>query len=450
MRAPFGLRFERRLVTPPWLALAVPLGSIVAALIITGAILAVTGVDPFSAYRRLFDRGYVGDGALSSMLVTATPLIFTGLAAAAAFRMRIFNIGAEGQLYVGAIAAAGTGLALGGSGAAVAIPAMALAGIAAGVLWAGIPGLLRAYTGTSELITSLMLNYIGGLLLTYLIFDSRSYWRDTTSPNGRIFPTGKTLADATNWPTFTTLLAPAVVLVVIALALLVSLGRRAWLARRAGAAAEQRRRSRIAAILALVVFVLCLVLMNVTPAQSVVFPFGFWIGLVAALAVWVLYRDTRFGYEVRVVGDSPTAARYAGMRTKRKIVAVMCLSGGLAALGGASQIGDFSHVLDARGLQQVALGYTGIVVAALARFNPIAVPVVALVLGGLTNAGYSLQGADFPSGMVGILEGALLLCTLAGEVLGHYRLRAGRGATDETAAEATAEVSAADVVLGQA
>jgi simple sugar transport system permease protein len=182
----------------------------------------------------------------------------------------------------------------------------------------------------------------------------------------------------------------------------------------------------------------------------VVFPFGFWVGLVAALAVWVLYRDTRFGYEVRVVGDSPAAARYAGMRTKRKIVAVMCLSGGLAALGGASQIGDFSHVLDARGLQQVALGYTGIVVAALARFNPITVPVVALVLGGLTNAGYALQGADFPSGMVGILEGALLLCTLAGEVLGHYRLRAGRGATDETAAEATAEVSAADVVLGQA
>jgi ABC-type uncharacterized transport system permease subunit len=450
VRAPFGLRLERRLVTPPWLPFAVPVGSIVAALVITGAILAVTGVDPFPAYRRLFDRGYVGDGALSSMLVTATPLIFTGLAAAAAFRMRIFNIGAEGQLYVGAIAAAWAGLALGDSGTAVAIAAMAVAGIAAGVLWAGIPGLLRAYTGTSELITSLMLNYIGGLLLTYLIFDSRSYWRDTTSPNGRIFPTGKTLSDATNWPTFTTLLAPAIVLVVVALALAISLGRRAWIARRSGAGADQRRRSRIAAILGLVVFVLSVVLMNVTPAQSVVFPFGFWIGLAAALAVWVLYRDTRFGYEVRVVGDSPAAARYAGMRTKRKIVAVMCLSGGLAALGGASQVGDFSHVLDARGLQQVALGYTGIVVAALARFNPIAVPVVALVLGGLINAGYALQGADFPSGMVGILEGALLLCTLAGEVLGHNRLRAGRGATDETAAEATAEVSAADVVLGQA
>jgi ABC-type uncharacterized transport system permease subunit len=451
VRAPSGLRFERRLTTPAWLPFAVPLGSIVAALLITGVILAVTGVDPFSVYRRLFDRGYIGDGALSSMLVTATPLIFTGLAAAAAFRMRVFNIGAEGQLYVGAIAASGAGLAVGGSGTAVTIAVMALAGIAAGVLWAAIPGLLRAYTGTSELITSLMLNYLGGLLLTYLIFDSRSYWRDTTSANGRIFPTGKTLADAASWPTLTTLLAPAIVLVVLALALAASLGRRAWLARRSGAPAAQRRRSRLALGAALVLVVLCVALMNVTPAQSVDFPLGFWIGLLAALVVWVLYRDTRFGYEVRVVGDSPSAARYAGMRTKRKIVAVMCLSGGLAALGGASQIGDFSHVLDARGLQQVALGYTGIVVAALARFNPLAVPVVALVLGGLTNAGFSLQGADFPSGMVGILQGALLLCTLAGEVLGHYRLRSGRGAPSEdaTAAAATAEVSAADVVLGQ-
>jgi simple sugar transport system permease protein len=193
--------------------------------------------------------------------------------------------------------------------------------------------------------------------------------------------------------------------------------------------------------------------MNVTPAQSVVLPLGFAIGVVCAVGVWVLYRDTRFGYEVRVVGDSPPAARYAGIRTKRKIVAVMCLSGALAGLGGASQIGDFSHVLDAKGLQEVGLGYTGIVVAALARFNPLTVPLVALVLGGLTNAGFSLQGADFPSGMVGILQGALLLCTLAGEVLGHYRLRIGSGGGPSPTAEireeaAAAEVPAADVVLG--
>jgi ABC-type uncharacterized transport system permease subunit len=445
VRPPFGLRLERRLSTPPWLPVAVPVGSILAALVVTGLILLVTGHDPFSIYSRLFDRGYVGDGALSSMLVTATPLLFTGLAAAAAFRMRVFNIGGEGQLYAGAIAASGAGLALGSAPAAVVIAAMIAAGLAAGALWAALPGVLRAYTGTSELITSLMFNYLGGLLLSYLIFDSHSYWRDLSSFNARLFPQGKTLADVASWPTASALLSPAVVLVLLALGAAVAASRRAWRAR-----AVRGRRAWLAPAVAGGLVVVSVALMNVTPAQSVVLPLGFAVGLVTALGVWVLYRDTRFGYEVRVVGDSPAAARYAGMRTRRKIVAVMCLSGALAALGGASQVGDFSHVLDARGLQEVGLGYTGIVVAALARFNPLSVPLVALVLGGLTNAGFSLQGADFPSGMVGILQGALLLCTLAGEVLGRYRLRA--GGTSALAADrdeaASAEVSAADVVLG--
>jgi len=187
------------------------------------------------------------------------------------------------------------------------------------------------------------------------------------------------------------------------------------------------------------------VLANATPAQQVTLPFGFALGLLASATVWILYRQTRFGFEVRVVGDAPPAARYAGISTRRKIVTVMALSGLLAGLGGASQIGDFSHVLDPRGLQQQALGYTGIVVAALARFHPLAVPVVALVLGGLTNAGFSLQGPNFPSGMVGVLEGALLMCTLAGEVLGRYRLRTGRSHPEEDAEPG--EVAAADVVL---
>ena len=84
------------------------------------------------------------------------------------------------------------------------------------------------------------------------------------------------------------------------------------------------------------------------------------------------------------------------MRTRRKIVAVMALSGALAGIGGASQIGDFGHVLDPRGLQQAGYGYTGIVVAALALYNPLAVVIVAFLIGALTNAGFALQGADVP------------------------------------------------------
>jgi simple sugar transport system permease protein len=114
------------------------------------------------------------------------------------------------------------------------------------------------------------------------------------------------------------------------------------------------------------------------------------------------------------------------MRTRRKILAVMCLSGAIAGLGGASQDGDFRHLLDPRGLAQSGYGYTGIVVAALARYNPFAVVLVAFLLGGLQNAGYTLQGADFPAGLVGVMQGTILFCTLGGEILVRYRIRIGR------------------------
>ena len=90
--------------------------------------------------------------------------------------------------------------------------------------------------------------------------------------------------------------------------------------------------------------------------------------------------------------------------------------------------GDFSHVLDAspQGLQGAAFGYTGIVVAALARYNPLAVVLVAVLIGGLQNAGLYLQGPDFPTGLVGVLQGIILFCTLGGELLIRYRVRFGR------------------------
>src|SRR5581483_4568843 len=115
-----------------------------------------------------------------------------------------------------------------------------------------------------------------------------------------------------------------------------------------------------------------------------------------AIALAVLYKRTRFGFEVQVLGDSEGAARYAGVRTRRKVLSVMALSGAIAGIGGASQVGDFAHSLDGdpNGLQRQAYGYSGIVVAALARYNPLAVLIVAILIGGLDNAGNTLQGAD--------------------------------------------------------
>jgi ABC-type uncharacterized transport system permease subunit len=375
---------ERRLRQPRWLAVVVPVGSLLVAFVVAGIVLAATGIDPLSSYRRLFDAAFLQTGSLGQTLISATPLAFTGLAAAAAFRMKLWNIGAEGQMYMGAITGAAAALYLGGRGgpSAFVIAATVVAGCAGGVAWALIPAVLRAFFRTNEILTSLLLNYVAGLILTYIIFESESYWRQTKGFNAKVFPTGKELPPSALWPGWT-----------------------------------------------------------IHAQGGIVVPHGAGLALLTALVLWVLYSRTRFGFEAQVLGDSERAARYAGVRVRRKILAVMALSGAIAGLGGASQDGDFRHAVDGdpNGLQRLGYGYTGIVVAALARYNPFATVLVAFLIGGLQNAGNTLQGPDFPAGLVGVLQGIILFSALGGELLVRYRIRITRrtkpGAA-ETAPEA--------------
>jgi ABC-type uncharacterized transport system permease subunit len=370
------IRIERRLQQPRWLSVAVPVGSLAVSFGIMAAVLGATGHDPGHTYRRLFEAAFTAHSALGGTFTFATPLLFTGLAAAAAFRMNLFNIGGEGQFYLGAIGGIGAALWLGGSSKPELMAVTIVAGAAAGAAWALVPGVLRAFGRTNEIITSLMLNYAAAKLLEYLIYTSHSFWRDTTSPESQVFPLGKTLSDAAQWPSYGT---------------------------------------------------------------SAAVPFGLLLGVAVACVLWVLYTRTRFGFEVDVIGDSPRAARYAGMRTRRKVLSVMAVSGGIAGIGGAAQMGNFDYALDPRGLQSANYGYTGIVVAALARYNPFAVCLIAFLLGGLQNAGYSLQGADFPSGLVGVMQGIILFCALGGELLIRYRIRVPRWSRDERALPPAAE-----------
>jgi ABC-type uncharacterized transport system permease subunit len=367
------ISIEQRLRRPRWLTFAVPVGSVVVAFLVAAIVLAATGHNPVSTYRQLFEAGFLQQGSLDQTLTVATPLAFTGLAAAAAFRMRLWNIGAEGQMYMGAIVGAGAGLFFGGGGgpSVLVIGAMVIGGCIGGVGWALIPGILRAFFRTNEILTSLLLNYVAGLVLTYLIFESESYWRQTKGFNATVFPTGKPLPSSAVWPSWT-----------------------------------------------------------LHVQGGIIFPLGFFLALLCALVLWVVYRRTRFGFEVQVLGDSERAARYAGVRLRRKILAVMALSGAIAGLGGASQVGDFSHALDGdpNGLQKVGYGYTGIVVAALGRYNPFAVVLIAFLLGGLENAGNTLQGANFPAGLVGVVQGIILFSVLGGELLARHRVRIARRA----------------------
>jgi simple sugar transport system permease protein len=359
------IRLERRVEVPRWLDVAVPVGSVLAALLVGAVVLAVAGNDPLDTYGRILERGFTSRGAFTATLTAATPLLFTGLTAAIAFRMGIFNIGGEGQLIMGAVGAAGVGIAIGDGPLAVTVLAMVVAGAACGAAWAGIAAALRAWANTNEIITTLMLNYLAINLATYLIFGSKSPWRELEG-SGAMFPQGKSIPDEAFWPS-------------------VDFG-------------------------------------NFTVSL------GFFLGSAIAGVLYLVFRSTRFGFQIKVIGDEPRAARYAGMRTKRTIFGLLALSGAVAGIGGASDVGDTRHLLDPKALSQASYGYAGIVVAALARLNPLAVVAVSILMGGLANAGRALQGPDFPAGLVGTLQGLLLVCTLAGELFARFRVRRVRGA----------------------
>ncbi|MCU1369482.1 MAG: hypothetical protein JWO77_676 [Ilumatobacteraceae bacterium] len=364
------IRLERRVDQPRWLKVAVPAGSVLTALLAGAVLLSLTGHDAMETYQLLLERGFTSQGAFTATLTAATPLLFTGLCAAVAFRMRVFNIGGEGQLIMGAVGASAAGIALGDGPVVITVLGMILAGAICGAVWAGIAGALKAWANTNEIITTLMLNYVAANLATYLVFGSKSYWRELGG-TGAMFPQGKPIAEGAHWPS-------------------VDFG-------------------------------------NFTMG------FGFFLGSVIAIGLFVVFRSTRFGFQVQVIGDEPRAARYAGMRTKRAIFGLMALSGAIAGIGGASDVGDTRYVLDPKALQQAGYGYAGIVVAALARLNPIAVVFVAILMGGLSNAGRALQGPDFPAGLVGTLQGLLLVFTLGGELFARYRIR--RVAAEHAAAD---------------
>ena len=174
--APRGPRIERAPVPSRLTSALVPILSVLLALVFGGTVLIAAGENPLTVYDAML-RGALGDrNGVAETLVKTIPLLLTGLGVAVAFRMQLWNIGAEGQLYFGAIAATGAGLFLFPSAPpTVLIPLLVVAGLLGGAAWGLVPGVLRAFLGANEIITSLMLNYVAILFAEYLVHGP---WRD--------------------------------------------------------------------------------------------------------------------------------------------------------------------------------------------------------------------------------------------------------------------------------
>jgi len=354
---PWSLRTEQRLVTPRWLPFATTVGAVMVALIISGLLIAIIGGDPFNVGAHIIESSLGNVGVLSDTLVKATPLIFTGLACALAFRMRLWNIGAEGQLYFGAWGASAVMLLPilpAHTSPFVVVPLMFVAGVAAGALWGGFAGWLKARFNVNEIISTLMLNYIAILWVRYWVFGP---WSEGGFQLSKQFP------------------------------------REAWLPRLTDFAKA------------------------VPDLAGLTTHLGFLIGLVCAFLVWFLLKRTRKGYEIRLIGDNPRAARYAGINIGRNVILVMLMSGGLAGLAGMVEVSGSVHRLQ-DGISP-GYGFTGVIIAYLARFNPFGVVIAAILFGALTLAGREIQ----PAGIPAMIQGIVLFCVICSDVLLRNRVR---------------------------
>jgi len=356
--------FERRLEPSRTIAILVPILSLILALMVGGVLLMLAGANPLETYKAMFEGAFGTKYARSETLVRAIPLMLTGLAVAIAFRIKFWNIGAEGQLVMGAIATAGVALFLFPGSTMPPAALLILMGMAAflgGALWGLIPAVLKAYLQVNEIITTLMLNYVAILLMDYLYTGP---WKDK---EGFGFPGTASFKEFAALPRLP----------------------------------EQLGAGRV--------------------------HLGLFVAVAAALIIWVVLSRTKWGYELRVIGENPSAAKYAGISLARNILLVMIVSGGLAGLAGYGQVAGIAHRLQ-KGIA-VGDGFTAIIVAWLAKLHPLGVLLVAVLFAGLTTGGDQLTiTMGLPAAMARVLQGAILFFVLGGDIFVRYRLRLVRAA----------------------
>jgi general nucleoside transport system permease protein len=314
-------------------------------LILSSLILVTIDVSPWDALTALLEGAFGSEFALTQSALKAIPLALTGLAVALCLRMRLWNIGAEGQFHAGAIGASWVALTLPSTSALGLLPLMIMGGMAAGAAWALLAAVPRALWGVNEIITTLLLNYVAILAVAYLVTGP---WRSEASFNLPV----------------SDLFGP-------------------------GAALPRLGDS--------------------------VLHMGVFFPLVAAAVLLVLLTRSKWGYEVRMIGASPDAARVSGMSIARQIVVVMASAGALAGLAGMVEVSTSFGRLR-QGISP-GYGYMAIAIAALAAADVIGTLVVAFLFGGFIVGGFALQALGVPQAFVLLLQGIILFCALAGSQL---------------------------------
>lgn len=347
------LRLEKRLAPSRLLQVLAPVGAVLLTIVLGAVIFTLLGYDGVGAVREIFLSPLANSYKWQDLAVKAAPLIIIALGLSIGNRANVWNIGAEGQYIIGALCAAGIGIAAGTAGGPLLILIMLLAGMAGGTAWAAVPAGLKTRFGVNEILSSLMLTYVAVQVLGFLVGGP---WKD---PNGRNFPATAPLLPEQTLP----ILIPGTT---VHLGILIAL----------------------------------------------ILPFVFWL---------VMARSV-FGYQVRVVGSAPNAARHGGFDSDQTVWLSMLIGGCMAGLAGAL---EFTGALKAINLGfPSGYGFTAIIVAFLGRLHPIGVLVAGIVLAITYVGGQVAQTTvKIPNATAGIFQALMLFFILASDVLVRNRIR---------------------------
>jgi len=347
------LKIERNPTPSKLMTLSVLILSLGATLFIAAIILWTQGVNPWHAYARIFVGAFGSWHGVSETLTKAIPLLLCGLGLTVAFRANFWNIGAEGQLLLGAFAATGVALFLPVQGPYL-IPLMIMAGFLAGAAWGVITAIFRGKFGANEVVTTLMMNYIAIELGKFLVTGP---WKGPTQhgfPYTDVFPTSAQLPIIEG----TRIHYPTLIL-----------------------------------------------------------------GLFVAVLLHIMIKETKLGYETRVIGDNPHAAKYAGMSYTRTVLFIMIISGGLAGIAGVGEVAGVNHLLRPPLQISQGYGYTAIIVAWIAMRNPLAAIASSIFMGSLLVGGDIFQTSlGLPFQTVNVFNGLILFFVIIGLVLRYYKI----------------------------
>lgn len=347
------LRLEPRLKQSRALRLASPIVSIFATLVLGYVLFWFLGKDPVRALYIFFVQPITSLNGVAELGVKAVPLSLIGVGLAVGFRANVWNIGAEGQLTMGAILTGGLAIHVAEDADVWVLPALFFMGFIGGMAWGAIPAFLKVRFNANEILTSLMLTYVALLLLSYLVHGP---WRDPQGynfPETKLFPEGALLS----------------------------------------------------------------ILVDHTRLHS-----GALIAFGAIVLIWLMLGRTVVGFQVKVVGLAPLAARFGGINQSLMIWLCLLLSGGLAGLAGFIEVcGPIGQLLPTI---SPGYGFTAIIVAFLGRLHPIGVLLAALVMALTYLGGESAQiELGLPAAVTGLFQGILLFFLLASDVFLYYRIR---------------------------